>query len=60
MLAHRYGDELHLDEALDKIFKFGKGGLSKRLCPKLKGGRAFVSSVLSRLSTSKNVCISAT
>uniref|UniRef100_A0A7S3VUY5 Uncharacterized protein n=1 Tax=Dunaliella tertiolecta TaxID=3047 RepID=A0A7S3VUY5_DUNTE len=36
---YRYGDELHLDEALDKIFKFGRGSVPRRLCPILKGLR---------------------
>lgn len=35
-----YGDEQHLEEALDKIFRFGKqGGLPRRLCPTLVGLR---------------------
>lgn len=39
--ARRYGDELHLDEALDKIFRFGKsGGVPRKQCPILKGGHA--------------------
>lgn len=37
---YRYGDEQHLDEALDKIFKVGRpGGLTRRLCPRLTGLR---------------------
>lgn len=37
---YRYGDELHLDEALSRVFRFGKGGgIPRRLCPVLKGLR---------------------
>eukprot|EP00884_Botryococcus_braunii_P011606 jgi/Botrbrau1/20446/Bobra.145_2s0010.1 len=33
---YRYGDEQHLDEALDRIFKFGRAtGIPRRLTPKL-------------------------
>jgi hypothetical protein len=33
-----YGDEQHLDEALDKIFRFGKGGgVPRKNAPKLFG-----------------------
>lgn len=36
----RYGDEQHLDEALSRIFMFGRsGGLPRRLCPILTGLR---------------------
>lgn len=32
----RYGDEQHLEEALERIFKFGRsGGIPRRLSPKL-------------------------
>lgn len=35
---YRYGDEQHLDEALSRIFRFGKsGGVPRRLCPVLVG-----------------------
>ena len=34
----RYGDEQHLEEALDKIFKFGKaGGIPRKASPTLTG-----------------------
>jgi len=37
---YRYGDEQHLEEALDKIFRVGRqGGLSRRQCPRLTGLR---------------------
>lgn len=37
---YRYGDEKHLDEALDKIWKFGRqGNPPKKMCPTLKGLR---------------------
>ena len=37
---YRYGDEQHLDEALDKVFKIGRpGGLPRRMCPRLTGLR---------------------
>jgi hypothetical protein len=37
---YRYGDEQHLDEALNRIFRFGQaGGIPRRLCPILKGIR---------------------
>jgi hypothetical protein len=39
---YRYGDEQHLDEALDRIFRFGKGGskgVPRRFTPILKGVR---------------------
>ncbi|MEW5300246.1 MAG: hypothetical protein WDW36_003188 [Sanguina aurantia] len=36
----RYGDEQHLEEAVEKIFKTGKsGGLQRKLLPRLKGLR---------------------
>ena len=36
--ACRYGDEQHLDEALDRIFRFGRsGGIARKLAPVLKG-----------------------
>lgn len=36
----RYGDEQHLDEALTRIFNFGRaGGIPRRLCPILVGLR---------------------
>jgi hypothetical protein len=36
----RYGDEQHLDEALNRVFRFGRsGGLPRRLCPVLTGLR---------------------
>lgn len=36
----RYGDEQHLDEALQRIFLIGRPkGLPKRQCPRLKGLR---------------------
>lgn len=36
----RYGDEQHLEEALDKVFKFGRaGGVPRRLAPVLVGIR---------------------
>eukprot|EP00195_Chlamydomonas_chlamydogama_P013039 CAMPEP_0202902264 /NCGR_PEP_ID=MMETSP1392-20130828/16755_1 /ASSEMBLY_ACC=CAM_ASM_000868 /TAXON_ID=225041 /ORGANISM="Chlamydomonas chlamydogama, Strain SAG 11-48b" /LENGTH=283 /DNA_ID=CAMNT_0049589005 /DNA_START=115 /DNA_END=966 /DNA_ORIENTATION=- len=36
----RYGDEQHLEEALDKIFKFNKaGGIARRVAPVLTGIR---------------------
>jgi len=39
----RYGDEQHLEEALDRIFRIGKqGGLPRRLAPLLKGLREVV------------------
>lgn len=39
----RYGDEEHLEEALDKIFKLGRPyGLPRRKCPKLAGLRELV------------------
>jgi hypothetical protein len=38
--AARYGDEKHLDEALDKIWKFGRqGNPPKKMCPTLTGLR---------------------
>lgn len=38
--TNRYGDEQHLDEALDKCFRIGRqGGLPRRMCPKLIGLR---------------------
>lgn len=38
--AHRYGDEQHLDEALDKIFRFGKAGsIPRKNCPRLTGAQ---------------------
>eukprot|EP00775_Hariotina_reticulata_P003216 gene3216-3493_t len=37
---YRYGDEQHLDEALDRIWKFGRqGNPPKKMCPKLTGLR---------------------
>ncbi|KAL6759501.1 hypothetical protein V8C86DRAFT_2573514 [Haematococcus lacustris] len=37
---YRYGDEQHLEEALDKIFRFGKsGGLARKQSPLLVGVR---------------------
>ncbi|KAF6255432.1 hypothetical protein COO60DRAFT_1535269 [Scenedesmus sp. NREL 46B-D3] len=37
---YRYGDEKHLDEALDKIWKFGRqGNPPKKMCPTLTGLR---------------------
>lgn len=37
---YRYGDEQHLDEALDKVFRIGRqGGIARRLCPRLVGLR---------------------
>lgn len=43
---YRYGDEQHLDEALDRIFRFGKGGsknqakgVARRFTPVLMGVR---------------------
>jgi hypothetical protein len=39
---YRYGDEQHLDEALDRIFRFNKGGskgVPRRFTPILKGVR---------------------
>lgn len=37
---YRYGDEQHLEEALDKVFRIGKsGGLTRKNCPKLVGVR---------------------
>ncbi|GMH43952.1 hypothetical protein BSKO_11886 [Bryopsis sp. KO-2023] len=37
---YRYGDEQHLEEALERIFKFGRsGGIPRRLSPKLTGLR---------------------
>jgi len=37
---YRYGDEQHLEEALERIFRFGKGGgLPRRLSPVLTGIR---------------------
>jgi hypothetical protein len=39
----RYGDEQHLDEALDKIFRFGKsGGLPRKDTPRLVALREVV------------------
>lgn len=36
----RYGDEQHLDEALDRIWRFGRAGNPpKKMCPKLVGLR---------------------
>jgi hypothetical protein len=36
--ARRYGDEQHLDEALDKIFRFNKpNGTPRKMCPILRG-----------------------
>eukprot|EP00878_Enallax_costatus_P015328 GHUV01016054.1.p1 GENE.GHUV01016054.1~~GHUV01016054.1.p1 ORF type:complete len:266 (+),score=28.32 GHUV01016054.1:144-941(+) len=37
---YRYGDEQHLDEALDRIWRFGRAGNPpKKMCPKLTGLR---------------------
>lgn len=37
---YRYGDEQHLEEALDRIFRFGRsGGIARKLSPVLKGLR---------------------
>lgn len=37
---YRYGDEQHLEEALERIFKFGRsGGIPRRLSPVLTGLR---------------------
>eukprot|EP00879_Flechtneria_rotunda_P019274 GHRR01020241.1.p1 GENE.GHRR01020241.1~~GHRR01020241.1.p1 ORF type:complete len:194 (+),score=52.13 GHRR01020241.1:676-1257(+) len=37
---YRYGDEQHLDEALDRIWKFGRAGNPpKKMCPRLIGLR---------------------
>jgi hypothetical protein len=37
---YRYGDEQHLEEALDKVFKIGRpGGVPRRQCPRLTGLR---------------------
>ena len=34
----RYGDEQHLEEALDRIFRFGRsGGIARKLSPVLSG-----------------------
>lgn len=39
-LMLRYGDEQHLDEALNRIWMFGRAGNPPRkLCPKLIGLR---------------------
>lgn len=44
MTRYRYGDEAHLEEALDKIFRFGKsGGLPRKSAPVLVGVREEVS-----------------
>lgn len=38
--GHRYGDEQHLDEALNRIWMFGRAGNPpKKMCPKLVGLR---------------------
>lgn len=40
MTRYRYGDEQHLDEALNRIFMLGRpNGIPRRLCPKLDGVR---------------------
>ena len=40
----RYGDEQHLDLAMERIFRIGRGGgVSRRECPVLKGVREEVS-----------------
>jgi hypothetical protein len=37
---YRYGDEQHLEEALDKIFRFGRqSGVPRKMAPKLTGLR---------------------
>jgi hypothetical protein len=37
---YRYGDEQHLDEALERIWRFGRAGNPpKKMCPRLKGLR---------------------
>ncbi len=34
--ARSYGDEQHLDEALDKIWRFGRqGNPPRKMCPRL-------------------------
>jgi hypothetical protein len=36
----RYGDEQHLEEALNRVFKLGRrGGVPRRACPRLAGVR---------------------
>ena len=37
---YRYGDEQHLDEALNRIFMLGRpNGIARKLCPRLAGVR---------------------
>jgi hypothetical protein len=39
-IIFRYGDEQHLEEALERIFMIGRPqGLPRRQCPRLKGLR---------------------
>jgi hypothetical protein len=55
--AARYGDEKHLDEALDKIWKFGRqGNPPKKMCPTLTGLREEVVDVSGPAAAAVQAC----